>query len=434
MIHSPTQTECIGANGLQICFQETTDPNVATGISLADNTDTSACPLCSPNPSGNRRSFQELLEALAFNVTITPGLCSTPKTPVDPLTSDLSLLVFLRFQLDIRCAGLDLTNAVTPGFMSDVPFLPQCQCGAIPCPPGYLCKANTFPVNCPAGSYCPDFAGGSIQCPKGSYCPEGSSQPIKCPSGSICPAGSKRHFEYLPFLFVCLSLLVGWTTFLFYTRRTEALLKVNERAREIKVSNEKVEVNRRKIDEYGVDKNVQRKTTLSGQGVGASSEFKNSTGLNSPAAHSETQQRGLNLDESRPLEAIELAAINMDILSDHLVEGGKEKLSINFENVGLRHAPPKGCCFGVCAAGSQNATLRIDSDGLITRLKSVSGRMEVGTLTGVMGPSGSGKSTFLNVLCGKLSATSGNIKVNGRPAKLTDFRRQIGFVPQQDIG
>mmetsp|Transcript_6341 Transcript_6341/g.8825 ORF Transcript_6341/g.8825 Transcript_6341/m.8825 type:complete len:979 (+) Transcript_6341:93-3029(+) len=433
---SPTQTECIGATGIQICFQETSDPNVVTGISFADSTDTSACPLCNPTPSGNRSSCQELLEALALNVTMTPGLCSTPKSPVDPLTSDLSLLVFLRFQLDIRCEGFDITTAITPGFMSDVPFLPQCQCGAIPCPPGYLCKANTFPVNCPAGSYCPDFAGGSIQCPKGSYCPEGASDPIECPSGSLCPAGSKRHFEYLPFLFVCISLLVGWASFLYYKRRTESILKANERACKNDVTNESVEVNRQRVRECGVDKTDQRKATLSGgQDVGASSEFKNGTGFTSPAAQSETQQRGLNLDESRPLEAIELAAINMDILSDHLVEGGKRKLSISFEEVSLRHAPPKGCCFGVCATTniSQNASLRIDSDGLITRLKSVSGRMKVGTLTGVMGPSGSGKSTFLNVLCGKLAATSGKIQVNGQLAKLTDFRKQIGFVPQQDI-
>jgi len=73
-------------------------------------------------------------------------------------------------------------------------------------------------------------------------------------------------------------------------------------------------------------------------------------------------------------------------------------------------------------------------DGRVV-LNKASGEFRNSTISAVMGPSGSGKSSFLNVLTGKATygKMSGKIYLNGFRERLSDFRRQIGFVPQDDI-
>ncbi|KAF2733123.1 ATP-binding cassette sub-family G member 2 [Polyplosphaeria fusca] len=50
-----------------------------------------------------------------------------------------------------------------------------------------------------------------------------------------------------------------------------------------------------------------------------------------------------------------------------------------------------------------------------------------------MGASGAGKSTFVKVLMGKAKATTGIISINGTPRNISDFKKIIGYVPQDDI-
>jgi ATP-binding cassette subfamily C protein len=59
-----------------------------------------------------------------------------------------------------------------------------------------------------------------------------------------------------------------------------------------------------------------------------------------------------------------------------------------------------------------------------------------GSFTAVIGESGIGKSTFLDLLCGLVSAGTGEILVDGVPIELLDlkrWRRMIGYVPQENI-
>mmetsp|Transcript_22505 Transcript_22505/g.34009 ORF Transcript_22505/g.34009 Transcript_22505/m.34009 type:complete len:512 (-) Transcript_22505:2114-3649(-) len=62
----------------------------------------------------------------------------------------------------------------------------------------------------------------------------------------------------------------------------------------------------------------------------------------------------------------------------------------------------------------------------------VSGRIQGGTMTAVMGGSGAGKTSLLNALCGRAyyGDTSGEVYINGNPAQIEDFSELIGFVPQ----
>ena len=65
----------------------------------------------------------------------------------------------------------------------------------------------------------------------------------------------------------------------------------------------------------------------------------------------------------------------------------------------------------------------------------MSGRFAPGRVTAIMGGSGAGKSTTLNVLRGARKCSDGAIVVNGRERRsLQRWRRDIGFVPQDDSG
>jgi ABC-type multidrug transport system ATPase subunit len=67
-------------------------------------------------------------------------------------------------------------------------------------------------------------------------------------------------------------------------------------------------------------------------------------------------------------------------------------------------------------------------------LDDVNGKIEEKTMVGLMGGSGAGKTSLLNALCGRAyyGRVSGEILVNGKKGKISDFQDYIGFVPQDD--
>ncbi|KAL6078973.1 ABC drug exporter AtrF [Balamuthia mandrillaris] len=68
-------------------------------------------------------------------------------------------------------------------------------------------------------------------------------------------------------------------------------------------------------------------------------------------------------------------------------------------------------------------------------LQNITATFSPGKLVAIMGPSGAGKSTLLKVLAGKMKhKTTGTIHINGaRGARLSKFRKLMGFVPQDDV-
>lgn len=56
-----------------------------------------------------------------------------------------------------------------------------------------------------------------------------------------------------------------------------------------------------------------------------------------------------------------------------------------------------------------------------------------GRVTAIQGPSGAGKSTFMNVLMGKISRTGGKLLINGRVGEMSQYKKVIGYVPQEDV-
>ena len=84
-----------------------------------------------------------------------------------------------------------------------------------------------------------------------------------------------------------------------------------------------------------------------------------------------------------------------------------------------------------------NMNFKFDNMGLTlpngkTILQGVTGEIRSSRMTAIMGPSGAGKTTFMNVLCGKVSRTSGQLWVSGKEAEISQFKKIIGYVPQED--
>tara|TARA_X000000368_G_scaffold237611_1_gene187671 strand:- start:199 stop:1083 length:885 start_codon:yes stop_codon:yes gene_type:complete len=58
--------------------------------------------------------------------------------------------------------------------------------------------------------------------------------------------------------------------------------------------------------------------------------------------------------------------------------------------------------------------------------------LEVGDneIFGLLGPNGSGKSTTIKIILGLLEASKGTCEIYGKPSKLVDARRSVGFLPE----
>ncbi|KAI8823548.1 uncharacterized protein EV422DRAFT_359919 [Fimicolochytrium jonesii] len=68
-------------------------------------------------------------------------------------------------------------------------------------------------------------------------------------------------------------------------------------------------------------------------------------------------------------------------------------------------------------------------------LQNISGKMEPGRALAVMGPSGAGKSTFLDIVAGKAKSgdLDGTLLVNGEALSISQYRRLVGYVDQEDL-
>jgi len=66
----------------------------------------------------------------------------------------------------------------------------------------------------------------------------------------------------------------------------------------------------------------------------------------------------------------------------------------------------------------------------IYALKNISLSVSKGQIVGLIGPNGAGKSTFLNLMAGLIFPTKGCITVCGHPARSTEARSGLGYMPE----
>lgn len=71
--------------------------------------------------------------------------------------------------------------------------------------------------------------------------------------------------------------------------------------------------------------------------------------------------------------------------------------------------------------------------GTFKAVDDVSFEIGSGRITGLLGANGAGKSTLMNIICGALTPTSGDVFINGHSIRTdsVEAKRQIGFLPQK---
>eukprot|EP00002_Diphylleia_rotans_P041162 TRINITY_DN9946_c0_g1_i2.p1 TRINITY_DN9946_c0_g1~~TRINITY_DN9946_c0_g1_i2.p1 ORF type:complete len:1032 (-),score=162.94 TRINITY_DN9946_c0_g1_i2:155-3250(-) len=231
--------------------------------------------------------------------------------------------------------------------------------------------------NCTKGFHCPK-ADGHIQritfCKPGYYCKDSDGEPQKCPAGHYCPAGMWKPIKCQA-LSVCPEGAVVDTPFIGVISAIILLVIV--------------------IIAYRVARNREEVSwSMQAKDEGKTQKLF-------------TKVRQDNEDENEHLEVEVDAATVMKDVEAHL--------NIKFFNLSVTIPPQDG--------KSEPKTI----------MSGVTGKFMSGKVTAVMGPSGSGKTTLISSLLGQISRSGGEVKINGEIEELTEYRKIIGFVPQDDI-
>ncbi|KAK4183830.1 hypothetical protein QBC35DRAFT_442609 [Podospora australis] len=307
------------------------------------------------------------------------------------------------------------------------PPFAECQMarlGTIPCSiNGRNIGMGPFePIICQSGWYCPKGGQETFKCPAGHYCQPGAATPTPCAVGSICPEGSEyqRYMIPLAVLIVLDILLIIGMVVLRFRGGLSASARKHQH-------------------------NIFAKPKETVSGLARAVTFR--------------QYRRLS-EEHKPLRSIdhEMAAVG-DVDPHQRTDvwaGFQEALNMSSQayrgedvpsptKEGLENSlPPQIRAFvdsmrkatdavdiGLSFGYSQLAFQPKGSNRPI--LQDITGSIQAGSLTAVMGGSGAGKSTFVNVLMGKTDYTHGSVTVNGVPGKLKRYKKLIGYVPQDDV-
>ncbi|KAL8687702.1 MAG: hypothetical protein Q9218_006202 [Villophora microphyllina] len=254
------------------------------------------------------------------------------------------------------------------------------------------------PFVCPTGSYCPPGGKKVIQCPAGHWCSLGFEKPEKCSIGASCPPGTTRNMSFLPPAIILIVDIIVILTMVFFNVRRYFR---NRQKKTTSKGNRLTRLNRpstffdknRKYHSLGDDDIVlePRITTV----------VRSETGFGGNFTPIDSQK-----DDDALISDLDLFIQSMSKCI------GTEKFGLSFEFTDLKFQPKK-------------ATKPI--------LSEVTGKIDRGSLWGVMGASGAGKSTFVNVLMGKTAHTGGTTKINGVPGDIKRYKKIIGYVPQDDI-
>jgi len=274
---------------------------------------------------------------------------------------------------------------LTPGSTS----MPYCPPGTIQnqkCPAGFYCPNPNEKYSCSRTQYCPEGSFLALPCTAGYYCPDPTIQ-VKCPKKHFCQAGSVSPVRCTFFFSHCPAgspkdsmTASGIATIIFIIVSIGVLYGLYILY---------LMYHRR----YGDSHRSKRKQKLE--------EKKNSMN---------------KIDSSQHLLVVKIPdyqTIQKDERPKIELPKSDFALDIRFEGLGLK--------------------LRSNKQVV---LQGVTGEVQHGKLTAVMGVSGAGKSSFISALAGRAyyGNVLGKIFVNGEMVdNLDKYGDRIGFVPQDDI-
>ncbi|KAI1118600.1 hypothetical protein F5Y14DRAFT_220152 [Nemania sp. NC0429] len=292
------------------------------------------------------------------------------------------------------------------------PPVPECQTARLS---GFTCQfggrnvgMGPFePVVCQQGFYCPPESGGrtTLPCPAGTYCQPGAPTPTPCATGSYCPERATRQFFLIPlYLLLSLDVIITAALIIYVINRRFRNAReayVTTRPKNISTIPASMAGYKGLPDEEDDDPELGKmEATYVPHKTEAWTGFQAALDIPLPA-YSSTE----DLDQELKPE-IRAFVDSMRKATDASQFG----LSFSYTNLSFQ---PRGASKPI--------------------LQNVTGSIERGSLTAVMGGSGAGKSTLVNVLMGKLTNTGGSVAVNNIPGKLKRYKKLIGYVPQDDI-
>ncbi|KAK7227612.1 hypothetical protein V2G26_015615 [Clonostachys chloroleuca] len=327
--------------------------------------------------------------------------------------------------IQIQIAESWLTNGCQEGF-----YCPNNTVNSLPlyCPPIEPCQISRLlgevcshpvtedyismgplePQICQKGFYCPPKFNGAQQlpCPQGSYCQIGAATPTPCAIGSFCPQKAEFQLFYLPAIILVLAdILLAFGIFIFGYRQRFRQSSSQARLGAFTKSREGMGGVMAKMSGYNAlsdDTNDREMQPLDAKYV----TRRPTLGFEA-ALGPETETEGT--EGHKPYEMNPQLQAFMDAMRK-ATDAFDFGLSFRYEDLTFQ---PKGSSRPI--------------------LNHVTGSIDRGTLTAVMGGSGGGKSTFVNVLMGKTKHTQGLVAINNKPDKLKRYKKVIGYVPQDDI-
>ncbi|KAH9886556.1 hypothetical protein F4778DRAFT_471367 [Xylariomycetidae sp. FL2044] len=263
------------------------------------------------------------------------------------------------------------------------------------------------PVICREGWYCPLESKGkeTIKCPKGSYCQVGASTPTPCNVGSHCPEGSAYQVYLLPLaILIIVDVLIAFAVVWMKIRKRFQNRRRDHAARQSK---------RKTVGGFGGRTGYKELVDE------ADNEMLNMQATYAPRSDTWTGfEAALEMPNPQPMQAGYLEDdSNLSPQLRVFVESMRK--ATDAERFGLSFA------YANLSFHPKSSPRPI--------LQNVTGSIERGRLTAVMGGSGGGKSTFINVLMGKTINTGGSVMINNVPGKIKKYKRLIGYVPQDDI-
>ncbi|EOA39665.1 hypothetical protein CARUB_v10008306mg [Capsella rubella] len=326
-------------------------------------------------------------------------------------------------------------------------------------------------VFCPAGSYCPT-TDTKLACDKGHYCRKGSTSEILCSKFTSCKRNSeKQNMEAIGIMVI---VVVSAILLIIYCCSGKILTKRERRqaeSREAAVKKAKAHQRWKSAREGAKTHLSEIRTQIGRTFPGQRSDHDGDTDKmwrrgdssdmskhSSPASASSAQSSYYDIEVDAAAVSNERASLEIEgnrVEKQSLPKTKKtrtqiykyaydriekeksmeqENSNLNFSGIVSMATNTETRKRPLLELSFKDLTLTLKSNGKHV-LRCVTGTMQPGRITAVMGPSGAGKTSLLNALAGKAVGCklSGSMLINGKPDSIHSYKKIIGFVPQDDV-